>query len=308
MSMMRIAVAGTGGLARLIAHYIDDETSHHVMLLSRSQQPALAARGFQISVVDYTDAQSLTFALKGIDTVISTVTGPSQVNLIRAAVAVRVRRFAASEFEGLPSLRPAGDPLDRRRSDATRWLQHYAQNIISTVFVCGIFYERFQPGGLARSLVGLNTGFSGEGDYILDIANMRAQVPALTAEGQPVMMCMTAIQDVARFVTRAIDLPTWPPELRMCGERLSVQNLVLVAQHLKKQSFNPSVMHNPATLRAELAVAAAQGDRPRGIRLQTLIATAEGRYDFTQPNMNAAFPDITPKRFAQWFVEKWDLQ
>lgn len=35
-SMLRIAVAGTGGLARLIAHYIDDDTSHHVVLLSRT--------------------------------------------------------------------------------------------------------------------------------------------------------------------------------------------------------------------------------------------------------------------------------
>lgn len=36
MSMMRIAVAGTGGLARLIAHYIDQETSHQVVFLSRT--------------------------------------------------------------------------------------------------------------------------------------------------------------------------------------------------------------------------------------------------------------------------------
>jgi len=35
MSMMRIAVAGTGGLARLIAHFIDQDTSHHVVFLSR---------------------------------------------------------------------------------------------------------------------------------------------------------------------------------------------------------------------------------------------------------------------------------
>lgn len=35
MSMMRIAVAGTGGLALLIAHYITEDTSHHVVLLSR---------------------------------------------------------------------------------------------------------------------------------------------------------------------------------------------------------------------------------------------------------------------------------
>jgi hypothetical protein len=35
-TMMRIAVAGTGGLARLIAHYVKEETSHHVMFLSRA--------------------------------------------------------------------------------------------------------------------------------------------------------------------------------------------------------------------------------------------------------------------------------
>jgi hypothetical protein len=36
MSMMRVAVAGTGGLARLIAHFINQETSHHVVFLSRT--------------------------------------------------------------------------------------------------------------------------------------------------------------------------------------------------------------------------------------------------------------------------------
>lgn len=34
--MTRIAVAGTGGLARLIAHYIDGETAHQVLLISRT--------------------------------------------------------------------------------------------------------------------------------------------------------------------------------------------------------------------------------------------------------------------------------
>lgn len=37
--MMRIAIAGTGGLARLIAHFIDEETAHHVVFLSRTVRP-----------------------------------------------------------------------------------------------------------------------------------------------------------------------------------------------------------------------------------------------------------------------------
>lgn len=35
MSMMRIAVAGTGGLAHFIAHYIDEDTAHQVVFISR---------------------------------------------------------------------------------------------------------------------------------------------------------------------------------------------------------------------------------------------------------------------------------
>ena len=35
MAMVRIAIAGTNGLARLIALSIDQETSHYVVFLSR---------------------------------------------------------------------------------------------------------------------------------------------------------------------------------------------------------------------------------------------------------------------------------
>lgn len=43
MSMMRVAVAGTGGLARLIAHYIDEDTSHQVVFLSRTVRSTILA-------------------------------------------------------------------------------------------------------------------------------------------------------------------------------------------------------------------------------------------------------------------------
>lgn len=187
-----------------------------------------------MTVVDYSESGSLKYALRGIDTVISTVAGSNQIELIKAAVAARVRRFAPAEFEGLPSLRSANDPLDRSRSLARSWLQYYSQHIQSTVFVCGILYERFQPGGLQHTRMGLTSGFSGEGDYIMNCRTMSAQVPAYDAENNPnVILCLTAAQDVARFVTRAIDLKEWPPELRMCGQRMTVKDLVMLVQRLK---------------------------------------------------------------------------
>ncbi|KAK3052402.1 hypothetical protein LTR09_006612 [Extremus antarcticus] len=309
MSMMRIAIAGTGGLARIIAHYIDQDTSHHVIFLSRSAKQQLTTKGYQVTVVDYDDADSLKYALRGIDTVISTVTGAPQVELIKAAVSVRVRRFAPAEFEGLPQLRPANDPLDRHRSLALHWLNHYSQFVQSTRFVCGILYERFQPGGLAQSIMGLSSGFSGEGDYIMNCRTMEAQVPAYDAENNSdVAICMTAAQDVGRFVTKAIDLKQWPAELRMCGQRILVKDLVATVSRLKGQVFDPIVWHNPASLRSELQLAAAQQDTARGTRVQVLIATANGRYDFSQPNLNRAFPDTKPITFQDWFVAKWSGQ
>ena len=183
--------------------------------------------------MDYTNSDSLKFALRGIDTVISTVTGPNQIELIKAAVAVRVRRFAPAEFEGPPQLRPTNDVLDRYRSVARQWLEYYSQNIKTTTFVCGVLYERFQPGGLRESRIGLTSGFDGEGDYVMNCRSMTAQVPAFDANQNPnFTICLTAAQDVGRFVTKAIDLQEWPSELRMCGERVALKDLVATVERL----------------------------------------------------------------------------
>jgi hypothetical protein len=166
------------------------------------------------------------------------VTGANQILLIKAAVSARVRRFAPAEFEGLPQLRPTNDPLDRQRTNALNWLRHFRGSIQHTVFACGIFYERFQPGGLPRALIARNVGYLGEGSYIMDCARMTAESPALGASNQPdVTICMTSIRDVARFVTKAIDLATWPLELRMCGERVTVHNLTVLVQRLRSKTL-----------------------------------------------------------------------
>ena len=178
--------------------------------------------------------------------------------------------------------------------------------------------------------MGVTSGFSGEGDYIMNCRAMHAQVPAYDTENNlNVTICITAAQDVARFVTKAIDLRQWPAELRMYGQRVLVRDLVLSAQTMKGeyrlshalallhrsladqisgQMFNPIRYHNPASLRSELQLAVAQGDNARIVRLHAHIATAEGRYDFSQPNLNRAFPGIRPIPFRDWFIAKWNLQ
>ncbi|KAK5135869.1 hypothetical protein LTR08_004518 [Meristemomyces frigidus] len=266
---------------------------------------------YQVAVVDYSNPQSLQYALRGIDTVISTVMGPNQIELIKAAVAVRVRRFAASEFEGLPDSQPDG-PLDRGRSVARQWLTHYRQHLQTTTFVCGILYERFQPGGLQQSLIGLTSSLAREGDYIMNCRTMAAQVPYYDANNVPnVTICLTAAEDVGRFVAKAIDMPRWPEVLTMYGQRVAVRDLVQLVQQFRGRLFNPVQWHTLASLRSSLQLAVARGDADSQLQLHALIATAEGRYDFVQTendSLNHRFPDVRPITFGDWFVAKWGRQ
>lgn len=193
-------------------------------------KPNLSAKGWQVVVTDYSNELDLVFNLAGVNVVISTISGTSQLSLIDAAFKVGVSRFAPAEFEGLPSLRPVPDALDRGRSHALERLRQYQpRGMQYCVFVCGIFYERFAPGGMIASNIGRGSGISGEGDYIMNTRQMRAQVPYETND-QPATICATSVQDVGRFVAAAIGMLQWPVELRMCGERMNVSDLVRVAE------------------------------------------------------------------------------
>lgn len=269
------------------------------------------------------------YKLAGVDTVISTITGQAQLRLIDAAMTTQVRRFMPSEFEGSPSARPMPDPLDYGRRAALSRLQQYSsQGMSYTVFTCGLFYERFGPGGIAASQIGLSTGIAGEGQYLMDFKNLRAQIPLYNSLGRDVYVCMTSARDVARFIVAALDLPSWPRELRLRGERLKVSQIVAIGEMLRGGKFLfisrgvvvVSALADVACLKGqpfdvahyaseslgdELMYARATSDALREKRLQHLIATAEGRYDFAGvPNLNQAVA-TQPKKFREWMIEAW---
>jgi hypothetical protein len=64
-----------------------------------------------------------------------------------------------------------------------------------------------------------------------------AQAPAYDANGNSdVTICMTAAQDVGKFVTKALSMPQWPPEMRMYGQRIAVKDLIALVQRIKGKS------------------------------------------------------------------------
>ena len=206
----------------------------HMSTVASQPHPELTAKGWQVVVVDYNNASDLRFKVRGVDVVISTINGTPQMRLIDAAAAERVRRFIPSEFEGSPFSRPPNTFLDNGRRAALARLQECeAQGLRSTVFTCGIFYERFAPGGMAAFQIGVRNAIGGEGQYVLDMRQGRAMIPPSNGTGRPVHVCLTSARDVARFVVAALSLPSWPREFRMRGERMTIAELVSIGEQLR---------------------------------------------------------------------------
>ncbi|KAL8947061.1 MAG: hypothetical protein Q9222_006620 [Ikaeria aurantiellina] len=269
-------------------------------------KPHLTALGWQVVVVSYADShrQDLTFKLAGVGTVISVVSGPAQIALIDAAAQAGVRRFAPAEFEGQSALRPQSDALDRGKRTALERLRYYqARGMQYTSFVCGILYERFGPGGMNAARIGIRSGIGAEGDYLMAISHKRAQIP-YTAGGQPATVCMTSAEDVGKFVAAAIGLPNWPTELRMRGDRMNISRLVHIAEIIRGASFEKA-QYNTQSMQSELQLAQTSGEIQRQLRIISLIATANGRFDFQTPNLNTMVIAVAPKGFQTWLQEAW---
>ncbi len=194
----------------------------------------------QVAVVDYHDPGNLQFLLQGVDLVISTISGVEQLNLIDAARHARVRTFVPSEFEGSLSHRPDNDPFDNGSSGALEQLKHWSSSrnypMKYTVFSCGIFYERFAPGGLGAYHMGASCRLSNQGDYMINVGLGTAELPATNAQGHEFKIAMTSASDVARFVAAAVELgiDTWPREFKMRGARITPQRIQQLCSEVRQ--------------------------------------------------------------------------
>ncbi|KAI8173770.1 hypothetical protein K4K51_009519 [Colletotrichum sp. SAR 10_75] len=213
----------------------------------------------------------------GIDLVISTIRGQEQINLIKAARHSRVRLFVPAEFEGCISHRPSTSdhPLDYGSNEALELLKHYANSksrkMDYTVFSCGILYERFAPGGLAEYGMGAHQHIQGQGSYLVDVGNATADIIETNGSGRPVQVSMTSVADVAR-------------------------NVRGVAFSLRTRRYSK--------LQSDLSSYEQRQNWDQWWNIQRLIATADGRYDFRQTNLNEAV-DIEPVSFRVWLESQW---
>jgi len=129
-------------------------------------------------------------------------------------------RFAPAEFERAPNLRPFVGGDDDRLNVLEK-LRTERHRLDSAVFVCGLFMERFGPGG--------------DGEVLLDFTAGRAWIPV--GEGGEVKACFIAIADVSMFVAKALELDEWPEQFKCCGERLGIAEVVTIAERVRGWFF-----------------------------------------------------------------------
>ncbi|OIW28876.1 NAD(P)-binding protein [Coniochaeta ligniaria NRRL 30616] len=313
---MRIALAGAGGFAYILAQELS-KSANAVLVLSRQTHPEFeeAMPDIQLAVVDFANVEELRYALQGVDLLISTIPGVEQLNLIDAARRARVRVFVPSEFEGPVSHRPAQDPLDRGSHAALELLRQWSQSkpnaMQYTVFSCGLFMERFGPGGLQAYNLGASTGVQNSNDYLVDISQAAGEIIETSPSGRPVQVVLTSVYDVARFVAAAIELGpnNWPREFKMRGDQMTVRDLVATCSNVRGVPFSLAVhTYQDAVAQAEYCQQNEEWDRWH--YFQRLLATANGRYNFRQANLNellnqANLMDPRAMRFREWVEGVW---
>ncbi|VUC37454.1 unnamed protein product [Clonostachys rosea] len=285
-------------------------SAHNVLVLSRTPKPIYDSLDIQVQIVNYFNPESLQYALRGVDLVISTVSGREQINLILAAGQGTVRHFVPAEFEGKLYQRP---PWDGRTAGvsahALALLDSFKlQNLMRyTVFSCGVLMEIFHPLGLGSFDIGFRAGVSHPNSYLLNVAEATAEYAEQNAQGQPPSrICLTSVYDLVRFVVLALELglDAWPREFTLRGDRLSVQELVQRYSFARNVTFN----HIPSDYSSSqffLTYYSQNQDEVKAGYYRRLMATADGRYDFQEATLNetlqnSGMMDFVPMNFAQW--------
>ncbi|KAK6355920.1 hypothetical protein TWF718_000298 [Orbilia javanica] len=296
----KVAICGSRGLGSYLARAILETGEWDLVILSRNSQPDLTASGIKVKPVDYDSVDSLCHVLRRqqVDTVISVIpVADVQLNIIDACLMAGVRRFVPAEFETSPEQRPLYGPGDRM--NVLGRLNEVSAHLESTVFSCGLFMETFAPGGWSASN-SYNNSWN-DGSFLLDLRQKKALLPVDGAQSLDTVVCLTSAVDVARFVAAALFLRTWPPEMKMFGDRLRLSELLEIAQYVRAREFKVKIITEEDIEFRILRTADWRSQR----ELQTMRSILGHEYNIDKRYLNAKFPDIQAITFEDFLRQFW---
>jgi len=178
-----------------------------------------------------------------------------------------------------------------------------------TIFSCGIFMERFAPNGLHGYCgIGGGAGLLGPNDYLVNVEAGTAQILENDARGRPAQVALTSVYDVARFIAAAIEVGphTWPREIRMRGDHMSVGDIVTTVANVRNIPITP-IRSSYQQIESQAYDSQQVGDWSQYFYFQRLLQTANGRYHVRQTNANEVVNqnEWRPMRFRRWLEQVW---
>lgn len=280
-----------------------------MIVLSRKGSPELSSLGATVKIVDYTSPSSLTAALTGVHTIISTIsvemstiniaeeiyTKP-QLALLEAAKAVgsSVKRFAPSEWTTSAA---ANHDCAIYAGKLPVWDAVVASGLEYTAFRPGVFTNFLGHGSPHPQLAADNFDGLNDFPFDIDVAAGTARIPG----SLDVRLALTTTQDIGRFVIAALDLPdgAWPEESGMAGWIGSYGELIA-----EVEKFTGKKLVRQIISKEEIeAMKEAETNPMVRIGIDNLLMMASGDGYPKDLSLNRS-TDVKPTTVAD-FMQKW---
>ncbi|PYH49127.1 uncharacterized protein BP01DRAFT_352646 [Aspergillus saccharolyticus JOP 1030-1] len=311
--MAVIAVAGgTGGVGKTIVETLVQETTHKIIILTRSpprQPPSPHENRIQHLQINYDNIPELETLLtsNNITTIISAIgitteeTCQAQLNLIDAAEqSPTVTRFIPSEYSFIQTeeLLPIDPSIKYWLAAATK-LQH-CTSLKSTRVIPGFFMDYW---GMPHARTHLQPGVFG-----IDVEHCRAAIPG---DGND-RLCMTYSYDMARYLVQLLDdvEEEWPEFSVVVGDAVTYNELLGMVEEVRGRKF--SVVYDSAEKinQGQVTVPAVPPGytEEEAHEVTQLVSRLTIAKVFDLPiegRLNARFPDIKPLRMKEFLERAW---
>ncbi|KAI0377878.1 NAD(P)-binding protein [Hypomontagnella monticulosa] len=313
--MVNVTIAGgSGQVSREIIDALLAAKKHRITILSRREVPTTTtiAPEIQWQVVDYDDKKLLVEALRGTHTLLSFVqilSDPdqkSQKNLIDAAIAAGVRRFAPSEYGSKGTV------------DMAWWygkekVREYLEEVNANGKV--LEYTLFQPGLFLNYLAypHKTAKYVDPLQSVFDFEHKRA----IVVDGhEDAIITLTSVADLAAVVAKAVDYEgAWPKIGGIRGNRVTFSQIVEIGRRVrgsfavdkvKVEDLEAGELKTSWGLEAvHKAVSADQASALlKAVSIGILLSSTKGVWDISD-EWNQLLPDYMFTSIEDFLGEVW---
>ncbi|KAL7896311.1 hypothetical protein HDV63DRAFT_173505 [Trichoderma sp. SZMC 28014] len=314
--MVKVTIAGgSGPVAREIIDALLVADQHDITILSRREASDKdVIPGTVWRTIDYDNQSALVEALKGTHTLLSFVQimreegQESQKQLIDAAVAAGVKRFAPSEYG---SSGTAHMPWYDGKEVARKYLRKLNANgkvLEYTLFQPGLFIDYLaSPYQTAKHVAPLDIFISYE------------KCQAIIVDGhEDVTMTLTSAADTAAVIAKAIgSADEWPEISGIQGNRATLSQIIKLGEKIRGRSFTVTKVQLDDLKAGNISLpwsfershSAIKEEEVQNMAKQVvigiLLSSLEGGWDVSG-ELNQRFPDYGFTKMEDFLSKVWN--